>query len=290
MVLIQPMASGVLAMLLAVGSGSVGAAPDVVPRVAQVAPNSVTGQLDETSDTLEDGSYYAVHTFEGTAGDIVAINLASEDFDAYLILVGPDGETVAENDDGEGTNSLLVVQLPATGRYQVLANTYEAGAVGAYSLGWRSATAAEAAEAEVLQRAERLNQQATELYEAGRYDEAEPFLQEALQIRQTALGPDHPDVATSLNNLAELYRLQGRYGESEPLHQEALSIRRQQLGDRHPAVATSLSNLALLHLDQGRYEEAEPLHQESLAIRRERLGDRHPDIATSLNNLAGLYQ
>ena len=36
--------------------------------------------------------------------------------------------------------------------------------------------------------------------------EAEPLYQRALAIKEKALGPNHPDVATSLNNLAELYR------------------------------------------------------------------------------------
>ena len=31
------------------------------------------------------------------------------------------------------------------------------------------------------------------------------------------LGPEHPATATSLNNLAELYRAQGRYGEAVAL-------------------------------------------------------------------------
>ena len=39
----------------------------------------------------------------------------------------------------------------------------------------------------------------------GRYAEAEPLYERALAIREKALGPDHPDVATSLNNLAVLY-------------------------------------------------------------------------------------
>ena len=51
----------------------------------------------------------------------------------------------------------------------------------------------------------------------GRYAEAEPFHQCALAIKEKALGPDHADVATSLNNLAELYRTQGRYAEAEPV-------------------------------------------------------------------------
>jgi tetratricopeptide (TPR) repeat protein len=44
-----------------------------------------------------------------------------------------------------------------------------------------------------------------DLYGAqGRYARAEPLYQRALAIREKALGPDHPDVATSLSNLAQL--------------------------------------------------------------------------------------
>jgi Tetratricopeptide repeat len=44
-----------------------------------------------------------------------------------------------------------------------------------------------------------------------RYADAEPLYQWALTIREKALGPDHPLVAQSLNNLALLYIGQGRY-------------------------------------------------------------------------------
>jgi len=39
----------------------------------------------------------------------------------------------------------------------------------------------------------------------------------SLAIREKALGPDHPDVAQSLVNLAALYRKTGRDKEAEPL-------------------------------------------------------------------------
>jgi tetratricopeptide (TPR) repeat protein len=54
-------------------------------------------------------------------------------------------------------------------------------------------------------------------------------------------------VATSFNNLAELYKSQGRYSEAEPLYQQALALRQKLLGDEHPDVATSFNNLALLY-------------------------------------------
>ncbi|NDY74971.1 tetratricopeptide repeat protein, partial [Desulfobacter hydrogenophilus] len=72
----------------------------------------------------------------------------------------------------------------------------------------------------------------------GKYEEAEPLYQRALKIRETVLGPDHPSVATTLNNLAGLYESQGKYEEAEPLYQRALKIRETVLGPDHPSVAT----------------------------------------------------
>ncbi|MEO0810268.1 MAG: tetratricopeptide repeat protein, partial [Pseudomonadota bacterium] len=42
--------------------------------------------------------------------------------------------------------------------------------------------------------------------------------------------PDHPNVGTTLNNLAELYRLQGRYAEAEPLYKRTITIFEKALG------------------------------------------------------------
>ena len=123
----------------------------------------------------------------------------------------------------------------------------------------------------------------------GRYEQAESPYLEALAMRKQLLGKAHPDVATSLNNLAALYDAQGRYGEAEPLYLEALAMMKQLLGKTHPDVATSLNNLAALYDAQGRYEEAEPLYLEALAMRKQLLGKAHPDVATGLNNLAALY-
>ncbi len=111
----------------------------------------------------------------------------------------------------------------------------------------------------------------------------------SLVISEKALGPEHPDVATSLNNLALLYYNQGKYADAEPLYKRALAIKEKALGPEHPSVATSLNNLAALYRVQGRYAEAEPLHKRALAIREKALGPDHPYVATSLNNLALLY-
>jgi len=122
------------------------------------------------------------------------------------------------------------------------------------------------------------------------FAEAEQWYEQCRAIAEQRLGDDHPDVATSLNNLAGLYCSQGRYAEAEPLYLQALDIQQRQSGGDHPDVATSLDNLARLYESQGRYAEAEPLVLQALDIRQRQLGDDHPHAATSLNNLAALYE
>ena len=80
------------------------------------------------------------------------------------------------------------------------------------------------------------------------YSEAEPVLKRALAINEKARGPDHPDVATDLNNLAILYDDQGKYSEAEPLFKRALAIDEKALGPYHPDVAEGFNNLAVLYI------------------------------------------
>jgi tetratricopeptide (TPR) repeat protein len=123
----------------------------------------------------------------------------------------------------------------------------------------------------------------------GAYAQALPWYKQGLSMVQTRLGPEHPDVASSLHNLAWLYHDQGRYEAAEPLYQQALELNQRLLGLGHPDVATSLHNLAGLYQAQGRYEAAEPLLQQALELRQQLLGPEHPDVANSLHNLAVLY-
>ena len=79
------------------------------------------------------------------------------------------------------------------------------------------------------------------------------------------MGPEHPDTAQSLNNLAYV------------------------LGPEHPDTAASLNNLAVLLQDEkGNTTTAELLLRRSLAIYKKALGPEHPTTARSLNNLGEL--
>ncbi|CAN0512516.1 unnamed protein product, partial [Laminaria digitata] len=72
----------------------------------------------------------------------------------------------------------------------------------------------------------------------GKYAEANPLYERSQAIREKILGPEHPEVAQSLNNRV------GKHEEAGPLYERSLAIREKVLGPDHPDVAQSLNNLA----------------------------------------------
>ena len=128
------------------------------------------------------------------------------------------------------------------------------------------------------------------LYQIAKYEEAEELFQEALLKDEASLGPEHPNVAIRLNNLAQLYQATNRLKEAEPLMERALKIDEASLGKNHPNVAIRLNNLAALYQATNRFAQAEPLMERALKIDEAALGEDHPDVARDLNNLALLYK
>jgi hypothetical protein len=57
-----------------------------------------------------------------------------------------------------------------------------------------------------------------------RYVDAEPLFRRALEIREMALGKDHPDLATTLNDYASLLRKTHRPSEASELFARAAQI------------------------------------------------------------------
>ena len=135
-----------------------------------------------------------------------------------------------------------------------------------------------------------LSEQALVLYKQGRYADAEPLLKQALAIQKAALGPDDPDIAPVMNNLAGIYRELGRYADAEALYRQALEIREKLLGRNDSALASSLNNLAAVLSNQGRYSDAEPLFRRAISLKEKASGQDDPDVARTLNNLAQLYR
>jgi CHAT domain-containing protein len=205
---------------------------------------------------------------------------------------GPDGKTILEFDSEIRTQGREEVSLVAevAGDFQLIVSpTQNVAPAGSYEIQveeLRVATDTDRA----LHDARKRFEEALKLQRAGKYDEALPLAERALEIRETLLGTEHHDVAAAIGCLASIYLGRGEYVKAEPLFKRAIDIRVKTLGNDHPDTAASLSNLGELYYLHGKYVEAEPLHKRALDIRVKALGNDHPDTAESLHNLAGLYK
>jgi Protein of unknown function (DUF2914)/Tetratricopeptide repeat len=78
---------------------------------------------------------------------------------------------------------------------------------------------------------------------AGDYAAAERLLRDAAATQEATLGSSHPDLATTLNNLAFVCERTGRVDEAERGYRRAHAIAVASLSPGHPFIKTSLSNL-----------------------------------------------
>jgi CHAT domain-containing protein/tetratricopeptide (TPR) repeat protein len=148
----------------------------------------------------------------------------------------------------------------------------------------------DAASRQRLREALNLDRQVYRLRQQGRSREALPLARQTVEMRREIQGENHPDYATTLNNLALLYRDMGDYPKALPVAEQARDICKKALGEDHPHYAQSLNTLALLHHDMGDCAQALPLFEQARDIRKKALGQDHPHYAQSLNNLAMLHQ
>ena len=125
----------------------------------------------------------------------------------------------------------------------------------------------------------------------GRYNEAEEFLTEAIQItRDERPGKGHPGTLWIISNLAVLRTLQGHHDEAADLFTEALTGLELKSGNDHPVTLRTVNDFGVLRRKQKQYEQAESLLRRALDGRLHRLGGNHPACYESMHELAVLYK
>jgi CHAT domain-containing protein/Tfp pilus assembly protein PilF len=262
---------------------------------------SIQQQAKQSPEALEQGNPIErelaagqSHVYQITLaeGDYLSVKVEQRGIDVAVKVLGPDGKQILESDteprkQGEERVS-LVAEVAGSYRLSV-GSAQRVAPAGRYEIGvaeLRTATERDSR----LQEARKLSAESFRLYNAGRYDEALPLVERAVEIRRDELGPEHLDVAHSLRILAIIYRAKGETAKAKPIQQLVLSTREKRLGPEHPLVAQTLHNLANLYDDRGNSAQAEQLYQRGLAIGEKTLGLEHPQVATSLNSLGIIYR
>ena len=94
------------------------------------------GTLEAGDTMLEGGEYVDMYVFDGTAGQTLAVNLTTTEFDPFLGLLLPSGGDPIENDDCNNNREQSCIEfvLQETGRYRVAVTSYGAGETGTYHM------------------------------------------------------------------------------------------------------------------------------------------------------------
>lgn len=148
---------------------------------------------------------------------------------------------------------------------------------------------------------QQLMNESVQLSGQGRYAEAVATAERALKSAEETLGPEHANVATALNNLAEFQLMAAYVSRDEaalaraaatatPLHERALAIREKAFGPRHSFTLASMINLARDYSLQRCRDDAETLYKRAQEILNE-IGPRAPVLVDlSRQAAAGLSQ
>eukprot|EP00850_Spirogloea_muscicola_P005090 SM000023S07546 [mRNA] locus=s23:6146:11274:- [translate_table: standard] len=120
-----------------------------------------------------------------------------------------------------------------------------------------------------------------ELFTQGRLTEAEKYFAGAIEEAKLGFGDKDPHVASSYNNLAELYRLRREYKQAEPLYLEAVQRMEAATGPQSQSVGLALHNLAGVYVQQRDFKKAREYYE----IKGQTLGINHPEYATTLFHL-----
>lgn len=97
---------------------------------------SLTDRLTKNDIPTGQGGFARDYVVQLQAGSQVTMEVASENFDAIVYLIGADGATIAENDDGPdgSTNSLLFTRIAKTGTYTIRVRSFGDAARGNFTL------------------------------------------------------------------------------------------------------------------------------------------------------------
>ncbi|CAA6671703.1 unnamed protein product [Spirodela intermedia] len=120
---------------------------------------------------------------------------------------------------------------------------------------------------------------------SGKVDEAEKYFLLASKEAKEGFGERDPHVASSLNNLAELYRVQKEFHKAEPLYLEALNILQEAFGPEDVRVGAALHNLGQFYLVRKNLDEAQRCYERALKIKGRVLGYGHTDYADTMYHL-----
>lgn len=123
----------------------------------------------------------------------------------------------------------------------------------------------------------------------GKYDSSLVILENALELGNSKLEENHPEVAQSYNNIGTVFWYEGKYDKAIEMYQNSLKIKYQIFGESSFEAAVTLNNLGLTYHKKGEYDKALSSYQRALDIRVPKHGENHSLVAANYNNIGNVY-
>lgn len=122
----------------------------------------------------------------------------------------------------------------------------------------------------------------------GLYGPGRSLLEQALEIRRSRLGSEHPDVIANLMDVGWANRQLGDLSKADALYHEAIELERRRSGGKSVVLARALNQLGAVQFSRGDYPAAEERFREALELRKTLLVSDNPDIEVSLQNVGSV--
>jgi len=120
----------------------------------------------------------------------------------------------------------------------------------------------------------------------GRWAESEAAFREALRVAETVWGPDHPDVALCLHNLAWTLRARGDFQGHFEAEQRAVKILESMPGDPDPRLPNARVGLARAYADRGDLATAREIWERAVREEEALVGPTHAEFTELLQTYA----
>jgi serine protease Do len=96
---------------------------------------AIEGDLAQNDALVcSDQSAADIYTFHAEANQSVILEMSSDALNPYMMLLGPDGQLLAESEQGEDKTTRLYGKIPAKGTYTIVANSQKANQQGRYAI------------------------------------------------------------------------------------------------------------------------------------------------------------
>jgi hypothetical protein len=115
-------------------SGSAASTPTRSSSSTITIGSTIRGSLTPADVQTDSGWYHEDYTFSGSRGQVIQVDLQSDEFDTFIDLYQGTRWVAEDDDGGDGLDSRLVYTLPETGTYIICARSRYANRTGSYTL------------------------------------------------------------------------------------------------------------------------------------------------------------